>query len=186
MPDAVSAAFAQGRAALAEGDLPRARDLLEYAHRREPEDGRIALTLACARMRRRDASALDLLRQVAGRHGVREAWHSLAVFGLQDGPRPNRPHPTWRSSSPASAPLDRGAGQLRRHRPPGRRRRLVGGQRRWHADRVAAPLPARRRRELAADLAIDLDGRPLEARRPPARAGAQVAGCRPAGSRGTG
>ena len=165
--------FEKGRLALAEGEATVAADLLEYAHRRAPEDGRIALTLACARMQLRDAGALDLLRQVAGRHGVREAWHSLAVFGLNMG-RAEQAAPDLAQFLARHAPLAEAQASYdditRQAGAAGWSGVSVDGM-------LTVSLPRYRHgaAALAADLAIDLDGRPLEAQ--PATGAAGRASC---------
>ena len=142
----------------------RARELLEYAHRREPEDGTIALTLACVRMQQDDRAAVELLRHVTSRNDVRDAWQSLAAFQHRTG-----------LSEPAAQDLAR---LLSRHAPladPDAQATYdaiarQAGAPGWSGVTVAGmltislPSSARPMADLLADLAIDLDGRPLEAR----------------------
>ncbi len=179
MQTCVDVAFEQGRAALAGGDVLRAGDLLEYAHRYEPGNDVVALTLACVRMQRSADGAVELLRQVTSRHDVREVWHSLAVFQSKIGLTDAAAGDLARLLG-CHAPLDDTDAQATYDTIA-----LEAGAPGWSGVTsdgvltISLPSSPDMTAGLVAELAIDLDGRPLEARA--TRAGGRATCWLPAG-----
>ncbi|MEJ1978409.1 MAG: hypothetical protein WDN49_22065 [Acetobacteraceae bacterium] len=142
--DLAKAAWRQGEAAAAAGDLTQARHWLERARRITPTDAMVALSLALVCLRDGDAvQSAALFESVVQRYDVAEAWTGLAAAAYRAGQ-------SARAAQAMQAALSRHVAPLSSHALAA----AIGQQRGWCAMDAAGRLHADRPATVTLDGAV--------------------------------